>query len=1114
MAKHHWAHTLKKGLVISFITIGSLLLLAVVLLFGVLEIASSDRGLRQLETVANDFIDGSLHVAAVDYQFFSTFPDFTLSIDSVSVRYAVISPSDSLAISSDSLLNFDHFSMTVNLMRFLFTGDVVVKNFTLDHPQIVGVVNSKGIANWSLITSEPDTTPSESFSLPNVYVHQLSIKRGSVRYIDQQSGLSFAVDSLDVSANGEMLCDTFVVKSLLKSSHIRYAHANQMAVTLDHFNMEMATTLQGDSSRTTIGVRTPAVSYKVGTLYSHPLPLSADAVVKARNNFSLFDIEKFDVCFKTIQMHLHGTANQLAANAGWNTHLNFNLSIGDLQQVCELVPMPYALQFVDYQAAGTVDLSGKIQGVLNDTIIPKVEAHLAVFNVQLGMRSRTQKIDSFNLDADMCYDQSQPDSTFVILNAFDFKSGPSFMQAHGKVQNPDNPYADFVVKAQLDLGYVAQAFPLPYATELDGDVKADVKIHGYPNDVVKGFYDRLYALGNMQIQRISVQLPHHDFRLFATNVKLDLGSNSIASKRYKRNMLFSLRMDFDSLRVKYGKLIQSNASHVTFSSYADQIVSGIPVLRASLNMANAQATLNDTLYMKGQRTRLSFTVRADTIDTMIPRLKASLRVDSVVVNQPSFGTFLDSTRLEFTLKPRVRKTHRVNGVRVPIDMSNRKPMDLDSLYRLCMVVVDAEKPDEQFFKKFTMHGKTYMKVFRYSSPYFPLRTSIRRFDMEFTDDTLHLKNVRLRVGRSAVTLNGDMYNMRRAFLRGRTLEANFQIKSRRLDFNQILNAIYEGNELRKREAEDRRKLSNSNSGNSHLAQLTEDAVDNSSVDSDTLPLALIVIPKNLDLTFVSSIDTIRFGNMVMRDFKGDVRVKDHAMQIKKLTTTTDVGDLRMNMMYKCSVDTIAQTGLDIWTNDISIEDLVGSLPMLDSLLPMLRSFKGKVDGEVTTVANLDKRMNIILPSMNGAGILYGEKLVLLDGETFSEIAKMLMFKRKTENVIDKMSVELLVKNNQLQLLPFMLEMDKYRAAVSGVNDFDMNFKYHISVLQSPLPLKIGIDVTGNPDDWHVKLVQPLYKNEKSVTRYEELLKGTVNVRTELQKSLQKAILEVIETTKE
>lgn len=1114
MAKHHLAHTLKKGLVISFITIGSLLLLAVVLLFGVLEIASSDRGLRQLETVTNDVIDGSLRVAAVDYQFFSTFPDFTLSIDSVSVRSAVIPPSDSLAISSDSLLDFDHFSITVNLMRFLFTGDVVVKNFTLDHPQIVGVVNPKGLANWSLITSEPDTTPSEPFSLPNVYVHQFSITHGSVRYIDQQLGLSFAVDSLHVSANGEMLCDTFVVKSLLKSSRIRYADTGQMAVTLADFNMEMATTLQGDSSRTTIGVQTPAVSYQVGELYSHPLPLSADAVVKARNNFSLFDIEKFDVCFKTIQMHLHGTANQLAANAGWDTRLNFNLSIGDLQQVCELVPMPYALEFADYQAAGTVDLSGKIQGVFNDTIVPRVEAHLAVSNVQLGMRSRPQKIDYLNFDADMCYDQSQPDSTFVTLNTFDFKSGPSFMQTHGKVQNPDNPYADFVVKAQLDLGYVAQAFPLPYATELDGDVKADVKIHGYPNDVVKGFYDKLYALGNVQIERISVQMPKKELVFFAHNMHIDLGSNSIASKHFKRNMLFSLKVDFDSLRLKYGHSINTNAGRVVFSGYADQIVSGIPLFRASLNMQHAEATLNDTLYMKGQRTRLSFTVRADTIDTMIPRLKASLRVDSVVMNQPSFGTFLDSTRLEFTLKPRVRKTHRVNGVRVPIDMSNRKPMDLDSLYRLCMVVADAEKPDEQFFKKFTMHGKTYMKVFRYSSPYFPLRTSIRRFDMEFTDDTLHLKNLRVRIGRSAVTLNGDMYNMRRAFLRGRTLEANFQIKSRRLDFNQILNAIYEGNELRKREAEDRRKLSDPNFGNNHLAQLTDDAVDNSSADSDTLPLALIVIPKNLDLTFVSSIDTIRFGNMVMRDFKGDVRVKDNAMQIKKLTTTTDVGDLRMNMMYKCSVDTIAQTGLDIWANDISIEDLVGSLPMLDSLLPMLRSFKGKVDCEVTTVANLDKRMNLILPSINGAGILYGEKLVLLDGETFSEIAKMLMFKRKTENVIDKMSVELLVKNNQLQLLPFMLEMDKYRAAVSGVNDFDMNFKYHISVLQSPLPLKIGIDVTGNPDDWHVKLVQPLYKDEKSVTRYEELLKGTVNVRTELQKSLQKAILEVIETTKE
>ena len=1119
MAKHHWAHTLKKGIVISLITIFSLLILIIALLFGALEFASSDRGIHQIETFSNDFIDGSLRVRAVDYQFFSTFPDFTLSIDSVSVRSAVIPASDSLAISSDSLLDFDHFSMTVNLMRFLFTGDLVVKNFALDHLQFVGVVNPDGIANWSLISSEPDTTPSEPISLPHVYVHRLSVTNASIRYIDKQSGLSFGVDSFQMLANGETLCDTFLVKSVLQTPRIRYADDKKMEVTLDSFKMDISSALLGDSLLATIGISTPSICYNMGAISSKALPLTVDAVVKARHDFSLFEIEKFALFLKNIQCDLNGTANQLVDNAGWDTNLKFQLEIADLQQALDFVPMPYAKQLVDFNAAGQIKLLGTVTGVVNDTLLPQLVANLNIANVQLGMSNRPQKIDYINLDADICYDQLQPDSTFVKLNKFDFKSGPSFIKASGKVENSKNPYADFSMQAKMDLGYLAQVFPLPYGTELHGNFDADLKTRLHIKDVMEARYEKIYALGKIHIDQMSVKLPKEDFAFFANNMHMDLGSNSIASKRYKRDMLFSLRVDFDSIRLQYGHLVNTNASKAVFSSYVDQIVSGIPVLRASLKMEHAQATLNDTLYMKGQRTRLSFTVRADTIDTMIPRLKASLRVDSVIFNQPSFGTFMDSTRVEFTLKPRVRKTHRVNGVRVPIDMTNRQPMNLDSLYRLCMVVVNAEKQDEQFFKKFTLHGKTYMKVFRYSSPYFPLRTSIRRFDLQFTDDTLHLENLRLRVGRSAVTLNGDMYNMRRAFLRGRTLEANFKIKSRRLDFNQILNAIYEGNELRKHEAALRQNkiaeehTTTSISGNT-LAQLSDETPEVSLSDADTLPLALIVIPKNLDLTFVSNIDTIRFGNMVMRDFKGDVRVKDHAMQIKKLTTTTDVGDLRMNMMYKCMVDTIAQTGVDLWADDISIEDLVRSLPMLDSLLPMLRSFKGKVDGDVTAVANLDGHMDVILPSINAAAMLYGENLVLLDGETFAEIAKMLMFKRKTENVINKMSVELLVKNNQLQVLPFMLEMDKYRAAVSGINDFDMNFKYHISVLQSPLPLKIGLDVIGNPDDYHVRLVQPLYKDDKSVTHYEDLLKGTVNVRTELQKSLQKVISEVIKTPTE
>ena len=149
-------------------------------------------------------------------------------------------------------------------------------------------------------------------------------------------------------------------------------------------------------------------------------------------------------------------------------------------------------------------------------------------------------------------------------------------------------------------------------------------------------------------------------------------------------------------------------------------------------------------------------------------------------------------------------------------------------------------------------------------------------------------------------------------------------------------------------------------------------------------------------------------------------------------------------------------------------------------------------------------MNVDLPTLSAAAYLHGEDMVLLDGETFSEIAKTLMFKNKKRNLIDSISVELTIKNNQMEVYPFMLEMDKYRAAISGTHNFDMSFNYHISLLN---PLKIGLNIYGNLEKPKFKLVLPKYKDEKSVTRSTSLQGKTLNLRQQFQKSLQQIILE-------
>lgn len=74
-----------------------------------------------------------------------------------------------------------------------------------------------------------------------------------------------------------------------------------------------------------------------------------------------------------------------------------------------------------------------------------------------------------------------------------------------------------------------------------------------------------------------------------------------------------------------------------------------------------------------------------------------------------------------------------------------------------------------------------------------------------------------------------------------------------------------------------------------------------------------------------------------------------------------------------------------------------------------------------------------------------------------------MFKNKKENMFDSISVNITVDNGAVKVYPFVVEIDRYRAAVGGTQNLDMSFNYHVSILKSPLPFKAGVDLYGNLD---------------------------------------------------
>jgi len=160
--------------------------------------------------------------------------------------------------------------------------------------------------------------------------------------------------------------------------------------------------------------------------------------------------------------------------------------------------------------------------------------------------------------------------------------------------------------------------------------------------------------------------------------------------------------------------------------------------------------------------------------------------------------------------------------------------------------------------------------------------------------------------------------------------------------------------------------------------------------------------------------------------------------------------------------------------DVEIESLLKMVPDIDSLMPMLRSFRGKGEFHLAAETYLDSLYNPKKSTIRGAASITGQNLVLMDGETFSEIAKTLKFNKKTENKVDSLSAEFTIFKNEIDVYPFLIVMDKYKAVVAGRHNFDMSFDYHISLVDSPLPIKLGVDVKGTPDHMTYKLAKCQY----------------------------------------
>lgn len=1038
---------MKRAWIISLCVVVAIPLLLMAGINATLFFFTTDKGKQQLSSLTERYLDNSLQIETLNYSLIKTFPALGISLQNAT-----------LTSDTDTVVTIKNADIQFRWTKLISKKTVFFDKLLIDSSSVNIHMRADSSFNLKIRETESNDTTNKS-ALPRIIIKNGQLSHIQLTYKNDSDSTAVVVNDLEIQARS-LISDTIFARC---------------------------------------SITTPRIAFRNRQLSIDSIPLRVEGKVAVQKDFELFGIKQLGIESDLLQANLEGrithqTGNDYLANLDWQ------LNIDSLSDINKLSVSPYKQQLAKILLQGALQMNGSVHGIWGNKNLPTIDAALNLKEVSMAVAGAKKRIDTLALYANASINFDNHQTSFVNIEKLNIRSGNSYLKIVGRI---DSLFYDNHVQASsniyLQLDYLKDLLPENIFSVCKGEVCADIAVDLKFSDLKRKEYGKIISKAEINTEKIHLKSEKFDLNAFSDNLHWEFGTNSIMLKRSKKVAFFVSRLAFDSISLHYQKLIKKcRISRFDFNCHADNLRNDVPNLRTSLTLNGIRGVF-DTIFVSSKKTRVSFVINKDKTDTLIPYGKLRFFTDSLLIGTPLAGMRFDSTQFVTETKPRVRQRFRASKRKSVEENRNdslqwiyakahRCPMTLDSLYRLTNSILQSSEQSDLFLRKFQNKGDIKMKELRIRTPYFQLPISSKNMGLTFTDDTLHLRNFCINVGQSDLTFDGNANNMRRAFLRGKTLSGKLNLYSKKLNINELLNAYQKGGERFIAEQ----------------APLLHNETPAATTDTISSEMKLFVVPEPFDLAFKTTIDTLIFSDILFNDFYGDVTMRKKILRIKNLSTSTNLGNFAMNVMYKCDTPQKATAGVDISTKKIDVDQLIKQIPMLDSIVPMLRSFDGQLDCSMTAVTDLDSTMNVDLSTLSAAAYLHGEDMVLLDGETFSEIAKTLMFKNKKRNLIDSISVELTIKNNQMEVYPFMLEMDKYRAAIGGTHNFDMSFNYHISLLN---PLKLGLNVYGNLEKPKFRLVLPKYKDEKSVTRATSLQGKTLNLRQQFQKSLQQIILE-------
>lgn len=1023
---------MKKALKITGITLASILGVAIVAVIIVCNIVFSPSTLTPIvRNNVGKFITCEAGLDTVDLTFFSSFPRFSLHATNVSL----VNPTESAP--SDTLAHIEDVWASVNLTAFLFHRQVIIDQFALTNARANIFVDSAGNANYNIVPmsgteEEEDTASGSLFDL--LQLESIKIDGLSARYIDRTMGIDAAVDDLKGFVSGMLQGADAEIYTDIKIGNIEahYADSTRIDATIASPRLEAVGTLRDNHFAGTVKLGLPANTFALnGDTLADNVALNLSAPAEYNFDIQHLALHHAQLGINEHEIYIDGPVQLEDRNNNINLNLTVTTNTWDIERLIALIPASYADVLDGISVSGKAQLEANVNGVYSgDTLnpsMPKVAARLLYSDGKAAYpEAMPYKLNDVTADLSADLDLNTGGISNATITQLSAKTGTMSVSANGSVNDLlGNLNCNVNLLADISLPELKPLLPNDLNVDMGGRAKADINAVFALDDVTNLRLDKIKANGTINYTDLDVK---YNDSIFASDRKGSIRLTLPITKadRKKPDELLKASIAATDLNIEMTGLLTANAKQPNISVCISNPLdtTKIPTAHISFDMGS----------LKGAMDTITFDIDRPSGMASIAAAKRNAKIPVISVEYANS-----------TLNAAMGKMLSVNTGSMKLKAVSR--YDKNGANTLLQY-------NPSIFVDFNDGDIRYAEVPEIKIP---------AIKFEFRPNDIDIEKSRIVIQNSDFNLSGTLTNLRRYMKKQGLLEGDLLFVSDNTNLNELM-AIVNG------------------FGNDRTAEETAEAAETETKEAKADEPNPFMVPKGVDLRFTTQINHAVFSEMELDSVKGRLTVKDGIAVLEQMGFTTEAARMQLTGMYRSDRKNHLFAGLDFHLLDIDIHKLIDMIPSIDTIVPMLKSFEGQAEFHIAAETYLNGYYQPKLSTLRAAAALEGKDLVLLDNETFSTIAKYMMFNKKTRNVVDSISVEMTVFRNEIDLYPFLISMDKWQAVLSGRHNLDMSFNYHISLTDCPLPIRLGLDVKGTLDDLKFKLVpckyKALYKPEK------------------------------------